>query len=187
MCNYCLLGTVSTWRTTPVITFSFTIPSLPYSFELQEVYSQSQSCIIHLPHTKTHRHGQEVVLVDQCIPINPIALLTRHLRVNDIPHETLLFSYGTTHGFSPLTKSTFLRRCNEIWHPLGYPRTTGHCFRIGGTTELLIAGTPPDVVKATGRWSLDSFLRYWRSLDDIAPHYIRRLHSTGKRRKHRLR
>ena len=146
-----------------------------------------QSCIIHLPHTKTHRHGQEVVLVDQCIPINPIALLTRHLRVNDIPHDTPLFSYGTTHGFTPLTKSTFLRRCNEIWHPLGYPRTTGHCFRIGGTTELLIAGTPPDVVKATGRWSSDSFLRYWRSLDDIAPHYIRRLHSTGNKRRQRLR
>ena len=42
-----------------------------------------------------------------------------------------------------LTKGRFLRWCNEIWSALRYPRTTGHSFQIGGTTELLIAGTPP--------------------------------------------
>jgi hypothetical protein len=145
------------------------------------------SCIIRLPCTKTHRHGQDVVLVDQRADINPITLLKRHLRINDIPNDTHLFSYTSTNGFTPLTKSLFLRRCNEIWQILGYPRTSGHCFRIGGTTELLIAGTPPDVVKATGRWSSDSFLRYWRSLDEIAPMYVRHLHSIGKQRRHRRR
>jgi hypothetical protein len=70
-----------------------------------------------------------------------------------------------------------------VWSSFGYPRTTGHCFRIGGTTELLVAGTPPDVVKATGRWSSQSFLRYWRSLDQIAPHHIRNLHILKRRRR----
>jgi hypothetical protein len=138
---------------------------------------------IHLPRTKTHQHGQEVVLVSQRRPIDPITLLEKHLRVNGAPNDSHLFSYSSTRGFISLTKPIFLRRCNEIWHSLGYPRTTGHCFRIGGTTELLIAGTPPDVVKATGRWSSDSFLRYWRSLDEIAPQYVRRLHSKKRRRK----
>jgi hypothetical protein len=133
--------------------------------------------VVRLPHTKTHQHGEDVVLVDQCEPINPISLLTRHLQINDIPHDAHLFSYTTPQGLRSLTKPLFLRRCNEIWQSLGYPRTTGHCFRIGRTTELLIAGTPPDVVKATGRWSSDSFMRYWRSLDDIAPLYICRLHT----------
>jgi hypothetical protein len=142
------------------------------------------SCIIRLPRTKTHHHGQDVVLVDQRMPINPITLLKRHLRINNIPNDTHLFSYSSATGFSPLTKSVFLRRCNDIWQALGYPRTSGHCFRIGGTTELLLAGTPPDVVKATGRWSSDSFMRYWRSLDDIAPQYIRHLHS--RKRRHRF-
>jgi hypothetical protein len=145
------------------------------------------SCVIHLPSTKTHRHGQDVVLVDQRADINPIILLKEHLRINNIPNDTHLFSYASTSGFSPLTKSMFLRRCNEIWQILGYPRTSGHCFRIGGTTELLIAGTPPDVVKATGRWSSDSFMRYWRSLDEIAPLHVRHLHSTSKQRRHRRR
>jgi hypothetical protein len=139
--------------------------------------------IIHLPRTKTHRHGQDIVLVDQQPLINPILLLERHLRVNDIPNDIHLFSYISPQGLSSLTKPIFLRRCNQIWHTLGYPKTTGHCFRIGGTTELLIAGTPPDVVKVTGRWSSDSFLRYWRSLDDIAPQYIRRLHTRKRRRR----
>lgn len=143
------------------------------------------SCVLHLPRTKTHHHGQEVVLVDQHTKINPIATLMGHLRVNNIPDDAHLFSYMSPHGVTPLTKSLFLRRCNEIWHLLGYPRTTGHCFRIGGTTELLVAGTPPDVVKVMGRWSSDSFLRYWRSLDDIAPQYIRHLHA--RKRKRRLR
>jgi hypothetical protein len=134
------------------------------------------SCVIHLPHTKTHRHGQEVVLVDQQAVINPISLLKKHLRVNNIPNDAHLFSYTTAHGFSSLTKSIFLRRCNTIWCSLGYPRTTGHCLRIGGTTELLIAGTPQ-------RWSSDSFLRYWRSLDDIALQYIHHLHTQKHRRR----
>jgi hypothetical protein len=82
-----------------------------------------------------------------------------------------------------LTKKLFLDRCNSIWSTYGYPRTTGHCFRIGGTTELLILGTPPDVVKVTGRWSSDSFLRYWRSLEEIAPLHIRNVHMFRRRRR----
>jgi hypothetical protein len=141
------------------------------------------ACVILLPRTKTHAHGQEIILVDQRNPINPITLLKKHLRLNNIPVDTHLFAYSTPNGLSSLTKSRFLRRCNSVWHALGYPRTTGHCFRIGGTTELLIAGIPPEVVKATGRWSSDSFMRYWRSLDDIAPQHVRYLHTRKRRRK----
>lgn len=140
-----------------------------------------QAYIVHLPHTKTHQHGQDIVLVEQCNPINPIALLMKHLRVNKIPCDTHLLSYMTPQGLQPLTKPLFLCHCNKIWHLLGYPRTTGHCFRMGGTTELLITGTPPDVVKATSHWSSDSFMRYWRSLDDITPHYIKGLHARKQR------
>ena len=135
-----------------------------------------QSCLLHLPRTKTHHHGQDVVLVDQRAPVNPISLLKNHLRVNNVPRDTPLFSYISEHGIHTLTKPLFLQRCNAIWQLFGYPRTTGHSFRIGGTTELLIAGTPPDVVKAMGRWSSESFLRYWRSLEDIAPLHTRNLH-----------
>ena len=150
---------------------------LPTRSDFKRSLRNPHSCILRLPRTKTHPHGQEIVLVDQHAAIDPISLLKRHLRINNIPNDAYIFSFRTDTGLRPLTKSVFLRRCNEIWHPLGYPKTTGHCFRIGGTTELLVAGTPPDVVKAMGRWSSDSFMRYWRALDDIAPKYVRHLHS----------
>lgn len=158
---------------------------LPTRSDFKRSLQNPQSCLLHLPHTKTHRHGQEVVLVDQRAPINPISLLKKHLRVNNVPNDKFIFSFASANGLSPLSKPLFLQRCNAIWLSLGYPRTTGHCFRIGGTTELLIAGTPPDVVRATGRWSSESFLRYWRSLDVLAPQYIRNIHALKRRRRRR--
>lgn len=159
------------------------LPSLPTRSGFKRSKRNPRSCILHLPTTKTHRHGQDVVLVDQEAHINPISLLKNHFRVNSVRHDAHIFSYTTPTGDLSLTKDLFLQRCNSIWSKLGYPRTTGHCFRIGGTTELLVAGVPPDIVRTTGRWSSESFLRYWRSLDDIAPLHIRNLHAV--RRKHR--
>jgi hypothetical protein len=144
-----------------------------------------QSCLLHLPCTKTHRNGQDIVLVDQRAPINPISLLKSHFRINTLPSDIPIFSYTADNLFHTLTKSAFLDRCNSIWRLFGYTHMTGHCFRIGGTTELLIAGTPPDIVKVTGRWSSESFLRYWRSLDDIAPQYIQNIPSPTTRKRKR--
>ena len=142
---------------------------LPRRSDFKRSLKNPRACLLHLPYTKTHHHGQDIVLVDQRAPINPISLLKNHVRVNGVQQDDLLFSVTSADGRIVLSKKSFLRRCNMIWSALGYPRTTGHCFRIGGTTELLVASTPPDIVKAMGRWSSESFLRYWRSLDDIAP------------------
>lgn len=166
---------------------SSTLPPspLPTRAHFKRSLRNPHACILHLPRTKTHRHGQDVVLVDQHLPINPITLLKNHIRVNNVLSDQFLFSFSSPNGYSTLSKKAFLRRCNSVWSAFGYPRTTGHCFRIGGTTELLLAGTPPDIVKATGRWSSESFLRYWRSLDDIAPRHIRNIHSSRNKRRRR--
>jgi hypothetical protein len=158
---------------------------LPARSDFKKSLRNPQSRLLRLPCTKTHRHGQDIVLVDQQAPINPILLLKNHIRVNNMPSDSHIFSYSSTDGLLSLSKPLFLHRCNAIWSLLGYPRTTGHCFRIGGTTELLVAGIHPDVVKATGRWSSESFLRYWRSLDAIAPQHIRNLHSSRHKHKRR--
>ncbi|KAE9389703.1 hypothetical protein BT96DRAFT_834533, partial [Gymnopus androsaceus JB14] len=67
-----------------------------------------------------------------------------------------------------LTKSVFLKRCNQIWSEHGIPHMTGHCFRIGGTTHYLIQGIAPNIVKMLGRWKSDAFLKYWRDLESLA-------------------
>lgn len=161
--------------------------SLPTRSDFKRSIRNPLSCLLHLPTTKTHRHGQDIVLVDQRVPINPISLLKSHIRVNSVRPGDHIFSYQSGNDSLPLSKGRFLRRCNTIWSRLGYPRTTGHCFRIGGTTELLVAGISPDIVRVTGRWSSESFLRYWRSLDAIAPLHIRNIHTIRQRRRRRSR
>jgi hypothetical protein len=169
----------------PISSSPYLAPPLPTRSDFKRSLRDPHSCILFLPCTKTHRHGQEVVLVDQHPPINPITLLKNHFRVNNIRGNMPIFSFRSPNGPVLLNKNLFLQRCNTIWSILGYPRTTGHCFRIGGTTELLAAGVPPDIVRTTGRWSSESFLRYWRSLDSIAPRHIRNIHTQARRRRRR--
>ncbi|EJD40430.1 hypothetical protein AURDEDRAFT_44383, partial [Auricularia subglabra TFB-10046 SS5] len=74
-----------------------------------------------------------------------------------------LFAYrDANENLVPLTKRAFLSRLNEIWQAAGMASVSGHCFRIGGTTALLRLGVDVEVVKLSGRWKSDSFLRYWR-------------------------
>ncbi|KAJ7315240.1 hypothetical protein DFH08DRAFT_715846, partial [Mycena albidolilacea] len=127
------------------------------------------STTLRIPRTKTKKSGDDVILVSQHKPLDPEIALRMHLTISNLPPSTPLFAYRTPTGFQTLTCPKFLQRCNEIWEAAGYPRTTGHSFRIGGTAELLLAGVAPDVVKAMGRWSSDVFHRYWRSLEDLAP------------------
>jgi hypothetical protein len=142
---------------------------LPTRSHILKASRNTRTTTIRLPRTKTRKTGEDVVLVAQKSPINPKVALETHLLVNHCDAGAPLFTYRTNTGTKILTKSKFLQRCNEIWIPAGYPHTTGHSFRIGGTTELLLAGVSPDVVKAMGRWSSNAFHRYWRSLEDLAP------------------
>jgi hypothetical protein len=154
---------------------SYDPSSIPARSDVSRSAHDKESMTLHLPRTKTHRLGQDVVIVSQLAPLNPVSLLLKHFRVNRLPRSSPLFAYRSSKGPQVLTKAKFLRRCNDIWSPRGFPRATGHCFRIGGTTQLLLSGVPPDVVKVTGRWSSDSFLRYWRALDIIAPLHLKNI------------
>jgi hypothetical protein len=106
----CCLGKLFPLSSSNLLSTSFPVCS---GFKRSEC--NPLSCVIHLPHTKTHRHGQDIVLVDQCSAINLISLLKRHLHINNIPNNSHLFSYASTKGLSSLTKSRFLHRCNGTW------------------------------------------------------------------------
>ena len=146
--------------------------TLPFTLKLQKISMEptgmSPSPPLHQNSSPRSRHR----LSQPTQTYQPDFLLKNHIRVNNLTRDRLLFSFTSPEGFSLLTKSLFLQCCNDIWIPLGYPHTTGHCFRIRGTTELLIAGISPEVMKVTGHWSSKSFHRYWCSLDNIAPQHI---------------
>ncbi|RDB24633.1 hypothetical protein Hypma_008189 [Hypsizygus marmoreus] len=130
------------------------------------------SRVLHLPCTKTGGSKGEDVIITRQLHLDPIAAIESHSKKNCHLSSDCFASYYSPSGLRlALTKRKFLARCNSILTSHSLPAISGHCFRIGGTTFLLLAGVPPDIVKLMGRWSSDSFLRYWRSLEIIAPLY----------------
>ena len=133
-----------------------------YCESIQNIISPF-SYLPHRPCTKTH---QDVVLVKQQSPINPITDFENHLHVNHAPpscHTTgghlsygekgeITYEDATQHGNS-------LRPTYNMTLPM---------FVIGNTTEFLVADVLLDVFKSMSRRSSDSFKRYWRSLGEIA-------------------
>lgn len=142
--------------------------SLPTRAHIHPAKNNTSARNLRLPRTKTHASGEDVTITPQNFPINPIAALNNHLHLNLLDASLPLFAFSTSCGPRNLNRARFLERCNSIWTAHGYPRSTGHSFRIGGTTHLLLAGVSPDVVKVMGRWSSDAFHRYWRSTDALA-------------------
>ena len=59
--------------------------------------------------------------------------------------------------------------CTGVWADANLAHVQGHSFRIGGAVELLLAGVPPEIVAATGGWTLLAFLLYWRRMKEILP------------------
>ncbi|KAF7297499.1 hypothetical protein MIND_00983700 [Mycena indigotica] len=124
----------------------------------------------HIPWTKSTRERDgTVILTDRDDPLCPVEALQNHLFVNgNIPGEAPLFSFRQADGrWLPMTKPWFLTRCTEIWKECAMLAVAGHSFRIGGSTELLLAGVPCDIVAATGGWTSLAFLLYWRKLEHI--------------------
>ncbi|KAG1812021.1 DNA breaking-rejoining enzyme [Suillus variegatus] len=91
---------------------------------------------------------------------NPVSALNHHISANTIvPPHAPLFAFETASGrWAPMTP--------------GLLQLTGHCFRIGGATELLLRGVPPDVVAVQGCWKSRAFLEHWRKIDSILPLFI---------------
>ncbi|KAJ3832000.1 hypothetical protein F5878DRAFT_548800 [Lentinula raphanica] len=126
--------------------------------------------ILKLPKTKTQRiRGDQVIISPLNLSTSPTWAIRKHIEVNSLQGNDPLFAYRDTAGvLHVLTKKLFLKSCNEDWRPRQIPCMTGHCFRIGGTTHYLLSGVAPDVVKALGRWRSDTFLRYWRNIEELA-------------------
>jgi hypothetical protein len=141
---------------------------------ITECWHDGTSPFVALPWTKTTQtRGATVTIFKQTSRTCPIMNMRRYIAQAKPPLGSALFTHHRVDGSRiPLTKRVFLERVNTVWAAHGLTRITGHSFRIGGTTELLRRGVPPEVVKMAGRWSSDSFLRYWRKPEDILPQHI---------------
>jgi hypothetical protein len=136
--------------------------------------SNVQYAVFHIPWSKTtHGDGEDIVATKIDDITNPYDAFVHHLSANaSIPNHVPLFLFETDQGWSPMTKFWFLTRCNDVWMSSGLPALSGHCFRIGGATELLLHGVLPDMVAMQGRWKSKAFLEYWRCIESILPIFI---------------
>lgn len=130
-----------------------------------------QSFKLSLPWTKvSHWSGETLIISQQSGVVDPTTTLALHIAIDKLNPTDILFSYRTNSGtLQVMTKPEFLSTCNMIWRRTGFDYTTGHSFCIGGTTQFLLCGIAPDIIKKAGRWSSDSFLRYWRFDDYTVP------------------
>ena len=85
----------------------------------------------------------------------------------------LSFAYETSDGgWEPLTKPSWLKRCNEVWIAAGYQPLLSHAFHISSCTEMLLCGINPDIVCVQGRWKSKAFLKYWHKIQSVLPLFI---------------
>ncbi|GBE79381.1 hypothetical protein SCP_0205790 [Sparassis crispa] len=130
----------------------------------------------HIPWTKTTKQlGADIIATELGDPSSAVVALRHHLQANaGVPPSAPFFAFETADasGWAPMTRDWFLGRCNTVWESAGFEQLTGHCFRIGGATELLLRGTHPDVVATQGGWKSRAFLEYWRKIESILPLFI---------------
>jgi hypothetical protein len=139
--------------------------------------------ILSIPWTRTtHTDSANIVASGVDDPSNPVSALVHHLLANSsVPGIAPFFAFEMdSGGWAPMTRTWFINRCNKVWRVAGLSELSGHCFRIGGATELLLRGTPPDVVAMQGRWKSRAFLEYWRKIDSILPMFITSLLSDSR-------
>jgi hypothetical protein len=138
---------------------SFVEGCIPLGSDFGPPATPAGTHILRLPWTKTKgAKGDDSILCCQNSATDPVNATANHISVNDILHDQPLFSYRNDEGrLVCLSRRKFLQKCNNVWKKHGVPLITGHSFRIGGTTHLLIAGVNPDVVQAMGRWNSDAF------------------------------
>jgi len=126
------------------------------------------------PWMKTKPSGDWICYMDSGCPCSPAIAVDMHLQLNsNIPLTVPLFAFMTSiSAWASMTRSWFMARCNEIWSATSLPHLTGHSFRIGRTTHLLLLGVNPFVIMVQGRWKSDAFLAYWHHCEQILPLFI---------------
>ncbi|KAI0037486.1 DNA breaking-rejoining enzyme [Auriscalpium vulgare] len=132
---------------------------------------------LHIPFSKTTgAAGADISITDIEDETSPFHALQYHLQVNaEVPAHAPFFAYEEGDGWKALTRAALMDQCNAVWSAAGIPGIGGgHSFRIGGTTEWLLRGAPPDMVAIQGRWRSDAFLRYWRRVEIVLPFFMSR-------------
>ncbi|KAF9513631.1 hypothetical protein BS47DRAFT_1457694 [Hydnum rufescens UP504] len=99
----------------------------------------------HIPWTKTTQHHGAMMILTNLADMADCSLvkaLEHHFSCSStLPTTSNLFAFSnplSPTSWSPMTNPIFLTCCHSIWKNAGLGDCSGHSFRIGGTTELLM-------------------------------------------------
>ena len=118
--------------------------------------------LIQLPLSKTRNSAfPDILVIHQTYDeLCPTRIISTYIKARLSLNLTADQQYLFLHSDSSLTnKRWFLQRLNKIF---SQKHLSGHRFRAGGTTELILRGLPPHIVQLAGRWSSDTFEEYIR-------------------------
>lgn len=129
-----------------------------------------------IPWSKTSPTGATILLHSKKeIWLDPTRALLRHFNLNGnrILSNSPIFSYTSDSAVQLLTMSEVVIRFNELWVPLGHPKISNHCFRIGGLLLLLMKVVGFEMARMQGRWaSKGSFSVYLRKHAEVMAVYL---------------
>ncbi|KAJ6616506.1 hypothetical protein B0H10DRAFT_1799433 [Mycena sp. CBHHK59/15] len=145
--------------------------------------STTPATAVRLPWTKsTREQGATMTLTYRDDDLCTSKALKNHLGVNaNAPVNAHLFAFRSVNGnWNPMTKDWFLAHCSAIWKDAKLLAVFGHSFHIGGSTELLLAGVPCEIVAVLGGWTSLAFLLYWHKIEHIVPMNVGKAYNQDK-------
>jgi hypothetical protein len=138
---------------------------------VQHVRPQAASLEITVLYSKTCRSPAQVSIsarADQLCPLRAFLHYRDFLaRLGLVagPNSALFVFRFDTQQHSPMTGQQFIQlvRCHlaAAFPDRDVSGYAGHSFRRGGASALILAGVHADLVKSHGRWSSDTYLRYF--------------------------
>ncbi|GAA5972540.1 hypothetical protein JCM21900_000656 [Sporobolomyces salmonicolor] len=134
--------------------------------------AETGQLVFRLPWDKTNTwEGRQVTVTSY--NFNTPSLFRRHVFLSRLSNTDFPFSYLSSRGqhagkIVAITKLSWKHWLNCHLAELKEHPLQGHSIRIGGATQMLLNGVPPQIVKTLGGWkSDDAFLKYWRHVDAL--------------------
>jgi hypothetical protein len=101
--------------------------------------------------------GNKIVILRRAQEPDPWTAMRQYMEERDGKFPLHPHLWLTEAGAVP-TRGWFISRLRKFFPP----SISGHSMRAGGATALAEEGAAPELIKAAGRWTSDSFERYIR-------------------------
>lgn len=130
-----------------------------------------EALVITVPFSKTESRPVEVVLASLTDELCPVKAFRSYQRAAGDVWQSWPFFLARSGRPEAMGRAAFIGRLRQRLRAAGFAevgKVSGHSFRRGGLTALLLAGVSDTQLQRHGRWKSDSFKRYFDTEHSIA-------------------